>query len=156
MNQRATAVVFGILSLTAAAAFADSGSMTMKYSKVEPIQIGDKEGHIIYLGESAGSNKGGTVDGAEVKLHDFVDITQGNGIHRGYVIFNKNGDMKLAKFDGKITTVMSADNQPLTSFAGTYTDVHGTGAYASRIGLTGKYTGSFTSQTDFVAEWNED
>ncbi|MGH8719056.1 MAG: hypothetical protein ACREV0_08975 [Burkholderiales bacterium] len=117
MNQRLIAVVFGILSLAAAAAFADSGSMTMKYAKVEPIPIGDKEGHIIFLGESNGKNVGGAVDGAEVKLHDFVDIIQGNGIHRGYVIFNKNGDVKLAKFDGKITTVMSPDNKPQTSFA---------------------------------------
>ncbi|MDQ4146648.1 MAG: hypothetical protein M3120_02970, partial [Pseudomonadota bacterium] len=81
-----------MISAFATVGWADSGTFNMHYTKNNPIPVGDKEGHIIYLGESHGTAKGGWKDGGKVLNRDYVDIIKGNGTHQGYITVTRNGD----------------------------------------------------------------
>lgn len=151
-----TLLTGAVLMAFANPGWADSGSFTMKYTKNTPVPIGDKEGHIIYLGEARGTAEGGTADGAKVLNRDYVDIIQGSGTHQGYATFTKETGEEIVKWSGKVNTVLNDDGTPNTTFEGDWTTVHGTGQFEQDLGDTGTYNGYFTSPTDYVVEWREE
>ena len=70
-------------------------------------------------------------------------MIQGSGPHQGYVITSQNGNVAVRQYSGKLTTVLGPDNQPATSFKGTWSSVKGPaghGSYQGRITGPDTYT----------------
>ena len=134
-----------------------AGTFTGKYAEQHPVTVSDQEGHALILGRAQGLNRstGATsyMDQAQVTNVDFVDLTQGNGAHQGYITFVQGGDTVINQWSGKVTTKLSADKTPATSFAGTWITTKGTGRYQGATGK-GSYKGHFVSQTEYICDWS--
>jgi hypothetical protein len=134
-----------------------AGSYTAKYVEQHPIPVPDGEGHALMLGRVKGVNRstGQTpyMDQGQVTSVEFGDLTQGNGPHQGYVTFVQGADTVISRWSGKVTTTLSPDKTPATSFAGTWTKIRGTGRYQEANGK-GSYKGHFVSQTEYICDWS--
>lgn len=132
------------------------GTFTAKYVKQEMVPIAPEQGTMMWLGEAQGSNRntgrGSFMDGAKVVNRDLVDVVGGNGPHRGYATLSKDGGEVVVKWSGDVATMMAKDKPPLITFRGTWQYVSGTGKYQGIQGR-GTYSGHFTSQTEYVADW---
>ncbi len=91
-------------------------------------------------------------EAAKVVNRDVVDVVNGNGPHRGYATLSKDDGEVVVKWSGDVATMMAKDRPPLISFRGTWQYVSGTGKYQGIQGR-GTYSGHFTSQTEYVADW---
>jgi hypothetical protein len=133
-----------------------SGKLTMKYSQQHPLPLTDAAGPVLLANEAKGtnSNTGQTdyMNGATVRSIEIADLTQGTGSHQGYITFSKDGDTTVDRWSGRVTTTLSADKQPVTSFEGTWTKVSGTGRFQGITG-SGRYKGRMASPTEYVVEW---
>lgn len=133
-----------------------AGTFTMRYVTQEKLSIPDVAGHLLLLTESQGTNRNsGPADfmaGAQVAIRELADLAQGNGSHQGYVTLWHGADSTVVKFNGKVTTTMSPDGSPRTTFRGSWTEVRGTGQYVGIQG-GGTYKGAFSSPTDFTVDW---
>ena len=132
------------------------GTFTMTYTQFNPVPVGDAEGHVLISNHATGTNRSTGrdryMDRVEVANTETSDLTQGNGPHQGYVIFSSGGERTINKWQGKITTVLGADKQPVTTFQGSWTPVSGTGSYAGLKGQ-GTYQGRMTGKNTYVVEW---
>jgi hypothetical protein len=134
-----------------------SGTFSAKYAEQHPLPVPDAAGHALVLGRVEGVNRstGPTpyMDRGKVTNLEFADLTQGNGPQQGYISMSRDADTVISKWNGKVTTTLSPDKTPITTFEGTWTKVHGTGRYG---GITGKgtYKGRFTSQTEYTVDWS--
>lgn len=150
-----TALTAAGLATTAAMAekIKDEGSFEATYVKREALPVPDQEGHVLLQTEANGTsrNPGGLIDGFSTTAYEISDLRQGNGSHQGYVIFKKNADQQVVKFDGEVTTTM-LDGQPKTTMKGKYIIVDGTGALASIEG-EGTYAGYFTAEDTYHVDW---
>jgi hypothetical protein len=160
-----TKVTFSLFILTAAAMLGiapavvlaesvkDSGSMEGEVVKRDVQPIPDQEGHVLILGESNGtaSNPAGAVDGYSFSIREALDLRQGSGSQRGYVIFSKGSDQRVVGIEGAVTTTMK-DGQPNTTVKGKWTIVGGKGSLAGQKG-EGSYSGYFTSPDKFHVDW---
>ncbi len=133
-----------------------SGTSNLTYVQQHTLDVGDFEGHMLMAAKAQGSNRStGQTDfmgGAEVINVETLDLTRGNGTHNGYITFSKNGGSVVGKWGGKVTTTLSPENTPMTTFRGTWTWVKGTGQYQGITG-GGTYQGRFTSQTEYTVDW---
>jgi hypothetical protein len=136
-----------------------SGRFTMKYSQQHPLPTGDQAAPLLLANEAKGTNAstGPTeyMDGAAITIVETADLTQGNGPHQGYVTFSQRGETSLNRFSGRVTTVLSPEKQPITTFEGTWSKIGGTGRYQGVTGQ-GKYKGRMLSATEFAVEWHGD
>jgi len=118
--------------------------------------IGDVEGHVLSFTPSEGTNASiGEVpflDGAQVMNYSVGDLVKGNGQQNGYITLIKGEDGAIAKWEQKVVTTMSDGDKPVTTFEGNFTYTGGMGKYAGIKG-GGTYKGSFTSETEYVADW---
>lgn len=132
----------------------DSGSMEGEVVKRDVQPIPDQEGHLLILSESNGtaSNPGGTVDGYAFSIREALDLRQGSGSQRGYVIFSKGSEQRVVGIEGAVTTTMK-DGQPNTTVKGNWTIVGGKGSLAGQKG-EGSYSGHFTSPDKFRVDWS--
>jgi hypothetical protein len=131
----------------------DSGSMEGEVVKRDIQPIPDQEGHVLVLSESNGTatNPGGDVDGSSFSIREALDLKQGSGSQRGYVIFSKGSDQRVVAIEGAVTTTMK-NGQPNTTVKGEWTIVGGQGALAAKQGK-GTYSGYFTSPDKFHVDW---
>jgi hypothetical protein len=133
-----------------------AGKFTATYLKQETIEVGDTEGHIVYLEQTEGTNESTgehtIMDGARVVNVSFSDLVKGNGPHQGYIKFAQNDDTYFAKWEGTVTTTLSAEGTPIITFEGTYFYIKGTGQFENIQG-SGTYKGKFISETTYIAEW---
>jgi hypothetical protein len=133
-----------------------SGRFTMKYSQQHAFPVSDAAGPVLLANEAKGtnSNTGRTdyMSGAGATNIEIADLTQGNGPHQGYVTFAKNGEKTVNRWNGRITTKLSDDKKPITTFEGTWTKVEGTGRYEGVSG-NGRYKGRMLSPTEYVVDW---
>ena len=134
-----------------------AGTVALKYAEQHPLPVPDANGHVLLLGRVQGVNRstGPTeyMDRANVTSLEFADLVQGNGPHEGYITMNQGADSSTSQWSGKVTTTLSPDKTPITSFAGTWTKVKGTGRYERATGR-GTYKGHFTSPTEYTIEWS--
>lgn len=134
-----------------------SGSISLSYTKQEALPVAEAPGYTVLLGEVKGANKNtgssDYMDGAAVTNREIVRLSQGNGPHSGYITLGKDGNSTIALWSGEVTTVMSPEGQPQTSFKGNWEYVAGTGKYDGIRGK-GEYHGHFTSQTSYVVDWS--
>lgn len=132
------------------------GTFNMTYTQFHPVPVGDTEGHVLISNHATGTNRSTGrdryMDRADVANTETADLTQGNGPHQGYVIFSSGGERTVNKWQGKITTVLGADKQRVTTFQGTWTKLSGTGSYAGVKGQ-GTYSGRMTGQNTYLVEW---
>lgn len=133
-----------------------AGKIKAAYTKQDTIVVGDTEGHLLSFGMSEGTNASIAdhefMEGAKVTNYSFSDLVAGNGPHEGYVKFAKNGDTAFGKWQGKVTTTLSAEGTPVSTFEGTTTWIKGTGKFENIQG-TGTYKGGFISKTEYAVEW---
>ncbi len=148
--------VIGVTFSTAQQKIKVAGKMSLTQSGVNTIEIGDVEGHAISLGKAEGTNtnigENKFMDGAQLVNMYFSDTIMGNGHHHGYVKFIQAADTVFAKWEGKVTTTLSEDKTPITSYEGTFTFTKGTGQFKDIQGK-GTYKGKFISEAEFVSEW---
>lgn len=134
-----------------------SGKLTMKYVQQHPLAAGDAAGPVLFANQAKGTNsstgKNEYMDGAEVTSLEIADLTQGTGTHQGYITFAKNGDGGVNRWKGRVSTTLSANGQPVTTFEGTWTKISGSGRYEGATGR-GKYRGRVVSPTEYVIEWD--
>lgn len=133
-----------------------SGTFTATFASRQAHQVGDAPGHVIGVALAQGTNRstgpteymgGGSV--VNVETHDLV---RGNGTHQGYSTFALGSDTTISKWSGEVTTVLGADQRPVTTFEGTWTKSRGTGRYVASHGH-GTYKGRMTSNKDYIIEW---
>jgi hypothetical protein len=133
-----------------------SGQAELQYAKREAVDVPGQEGHMLALGEVRGTNKNtSTTDyfaDAQVVNAETADLTQGNGTHQGYYTMRKGGDGVIAKWQGTVTTVIGPNQQPRTTFKGTWEYAKGTGAYQGIQGR-GNYDGEFVAEDRYVVRW---
>lgn len=149
-------LLFSVLFLSASSSLTAktkvSGKLSGKLIKQEKVEVGAMPDHIMQLGVSQGTNAGQEMGGAQFENYTFSDTKKGNGIHKGYSTWTLNGDKWSLKFDGKVTTTMSPDGKPNTTFEGTFTFTGGEGKYKNIKG-GGTYKGKNLSETDWETEW---
>ena len=147
---------FAVTTSVAQEATKIAGTMKATYTKQDTINVGDIEGHKLALAESKGNtvctSKHKFMDGAQVTNMFTSDLVKGNGPHKGYMEFVKNGDVAFAQWKGNVTTTLSAEGSPITTFKGTYTYTKGTGRFENIQG-NGTYKGEFISKTEYIVEW---
>jgi hypothetical protein len=133
-----------------------SGKMTMAYTEMDSLVVGDTEGHYMMLGKAQGSNanaeEGGFMDGADITDLLFSDLIMGNGSNEGYVIFKSGEDMAMGKWKGAVKTTMTEEGTPDVTFKGTWEYIKGAGKYKGITG-SGTYEGHFTTMTEFIVNW---
>lgn len=133
-----------------------AGTFNVSVIQHQSIDVADAPGHALVLNEAKGANRSTGrdryMDGAEIVNSEIADLTQGNGIHQGYVRMIKDGESTVTKWNGKVTTVLSQEKTPITTFEGTWTKLAGTGRYAGISG-SGSYKGRMTSETAYVVDW---
>ena len=160
-NLAATALTVGAIGVLgwspAKAPSKIAGTVSAKYAEQHPLPVPDAAGHALVLARAQGVNRstGPTryMDKGDVTNFEFADLTQGNGPQQGYISMSQGADTMISKWSGKVTTTLSPDKTPITSFAGTWTKVSGTGRYKKATG-GGTYNGHFTSQTEYTVEWS--
>ncbi len=136
-----------------------AGKITATYTKQETIDVGDIEGHIISLAKSEGTNVSTGehvfIDSSQVVNISLGDLVKGNGTNQGYVKFITNGDTSFAKWQGKVTTILSTEGIPITTSEGTFSFIKGTGQFENIQG-TGTFKVKFTAETTYISEWEGD
>jgi len=161
-KMEAWAIVFSLiftLALTTAEAqqkfkMAGTGEYTM--IEGQAFDINDAEGHMVRLNKAEGNNlsTGKTEwmhNGRAVNI-SFTDVTKGNGFHQGYVTVEKGNDKIVSRWEGKMTTKLSEDGQPVTTFRGNMWWTDATGKYKDMHGVA-TYKGHFTSENTYRVEW---
>lgn len=133
-----------------------AGKFSLHFTQHQTFEVGDVEGHIVSLRKAEGTNvnKGQHefMDGGKIVNFSFDDLVMGNGPHQGYSKMEKNGDLVISKWEGRIVTTLSANGKPIPSFSGTMFWVKSTGQFANMQG-GGSYKGHFTSETSYDVEW---
>jgi hypothetical protein len=133
-----------------------SGKFTMHYSQHHALPTGDAAAPVLLANQAEGTNTntGPTeyMDGAKVTSVEIADLTQGNGTHQGYITFIKNGETSVSRWSGRVHTSLGQDQQPVTTFEGSWSKTGGTGAYEGGGGA-GRYKGHAVSPTEYVVEW---
>ena len=143
-------------TITTPTAVKISGQAELQYSKRETIDVPGREGHMLALGEVRGTNQNTSASDffADVPAINVetADLMQGNGSHQGYYTIRKGEDAVTAKWHGTVTTVLGPNQQPQTSFNGTWEYTQGTGRYSGIEG-SGIYTGEFLAQDRYLVRW---
>ena len=133
-----------------------SGKMTMTYTKMDSIVVGDTDGHNMSLATSKGTNadtgENGFLDGAEALNFSYGDLTKGSGPHQGYATIKKDKDMIISKWQGEVKVTMTEEGTPKIAFMGTFEYIKGAGQFENISGK-GTYKGHFTSKTEYVVDW---
>jgi hypothetical protein len=134
-----------------------AGEFTGSVVQHDTVGLGDAPGHLLALNQAKGTNRstGATeyMDGADIVNSELADLSQGTGIHQGYVVMAKGPDSAFTRWSGRVTTRLAADKTPITTFEGSWTKLRGTGRYTGIKG-TGQYKGHMTSPTDYVVQWS--
>ena len=151
-------VLLSVSEITHAASEKISGQFQQTYTKQDGLPIPQSQGHMVVLTQSEGKNSSTNgssyMNGANVTISEIADLNRGNGPHSGYVTQTMpNGDETVTSYQGMVTTVLSDSGQPQTSFKGSWEKVSGSGQYKGIKG-SGTYTGHFTSEKDYVIDWN--
>jgi hypothetical protein len=153
INQRVIATtIFAVFSLAAINANAESiagqGKCTYKPTAAN---VANTDGYAVMLSETTCASSGGFIEGAAVLNQEVANLHQGTGDHSGYYTIANGVDSTIAKWSGKVNTVMKNGN-PMTSFKGQWEYVGGTGKYSALKGK-GEYAGYFTSATEYTVDW---
>ena len=136
--------------------FKVSGKQTCAHNKLERIDVGDIDGHMVSYMVSEGVNVStGNVkffNGAQLVSIITSDIVYFNGLFQGYTKFTNKGDTLFSKFEGKITNALSVEGNYVLSMEGTVSFIKGTGQFENIRG-SGTFKGRYLSKIIYVNEW---
>jgi hypothetical protein len=136
--------------------FKVSGKQTCAHSKVERIDVGDIDGHMVSFMVSEGVNVStGDINffnGAQIVSVITSDIVYFNGLFQGYTKFINKGVSVFSKFEGKITNTFSVEKNNVQSMEGTVTFIKGTGQFENIQG-GGTFKGRYLSKNIYINEW---
>lgn len=129
-----------------------SGSSALTYSDRKVVQIPNTNGEMLQIATVKGTLKSsGPMDGGSVVNEEVAQLFQGNGDQAGYYTITSPDGSTVAKWNGKVTTVMKEGN-PITTFKGKWEYVGGSGKYQNIKGK-GDYNGYFTAADSYVVDW---
>ena len=129
-----------------------SGSSALTYNEKKVVQIPNTNGEMLQLATLKGTLKSdGPMNGGSVVNEETAQLFQGNGDQAGYYTVTTADGSTVAKWSGKVTTVMK-DSNPMTTFKGKWEYVGGSGKYQSIKGK-GDYNGYFTAADSYVVDW---
>ena len=153
LNQHVIATAaFTLFSLAAinanAETIAGQGKCTYKPTAAN---VANTDGYAVMLSETTCTSSGGFIEGATVSNPEIANLHQGTGEHSGYYTITNGTNSTIAKWAGRVNTVMK-DGNPMTSFKGQWEYVGGTGKYNGIKGK-GDYNGYFTSATEYTVDW---
>ena len=133
-----------------------SGKHTYSFTDVKDFEIVDVDGHVMSLRKAEGINKssgeGAFLNDARMVNISYDDLVMGNGPHNGYTKMEKDGDVGVSKWQGKIETKMQ-DGKPVITFEGTFSFISGSGTMQKVVGGGGTYKGYFTSEKTYEVDW---
>lgn len=137
--------------------FKVAGKQTIAYTRQDRANVGDIEGHMVSLIESEGVNlsTGETeyMNGAQVFNVVTSDLVNFNGPIQGYSITKKKEDSVFGKFDGKISTTISADGTPVAVIEDVHlTWIKGTGQFKNIKGVA-VAKGRYISKNIYLVDW---
>ena len=133
-----------------------SGKMTLTHVKQETMTVGDIDEHVLTFSQAEGTNattgEHAFMDGAKAINMSFSDAVRGNGANQGYMKVATEKATAYAKWEGKVTTVISSEGVPMTTFEGEFSWIKGTGQFENIQGK-GTFKGSYLSKTTYAFEW---
>ncbi|MFH1011245.1 MAG: hypothetical protein V1784_08425 [bacterium] len=133
-----------------------AGKMTITRPERPTLDVGDTPGHQLAMAQEKGTNSSTGehkfMDNAEVVNLSFSDLAQGNGPHQGYMRVWQMADTVFIKWQGEVTTTLSAEKTPVTTFQGAWFYTKGTGQFQNIEGR-GTFKGKFTSETEHTVDW---
>lgn len=152
-NQRVSSALFiTLLSLSAIDADAESisgqGQCTYKPAAAN---IANTDGYAVMFSETTCTSSGGFIEGAVALNPEIANLHQGNGENSGYYTITNGVDSTIAKWSGKVTTVIK-DGNPVTSTKGQWKYVGGSGKFKNIKG-SGEFHSYFTSATAYTVDW---
>ena len=119
-------------------------------TKTEVIELDDTEGHILSLGESKGID---VTTGDQFVSSGFSDSVMGNGTHWGYSkTIDKDGDVAFSPFKMQVTTTLSPQGKPITTFQGTFSFSKGTGKWEN-VQASGTFKGRMIGPETYMYDW---
>jgi hypothetical protein len=119
-------------------------------TKTEVIKVDDTEGHIITLGESKGVD---VITGDQFVSSGFSDSVKGNGTHWGYSkAIAPDGSVAFSPFKMKVTTTLSPQGKPISTFEGTFSFTKGTGKWENIQG-GGTFKGKMIGPGIYMYDW---
>lgn len=133
-----------------------SGKQTYDFTEVKEFEVVDTEGHVMSIRKAEGINKSSGqsafMNDAKMINISFDDLVMGNGPNEGYSTMDKDGDIGISKWHGKIETKVQ-DEVPFITFGGTFNFISGTGVFKDIVGGSGTFKGYFTSETSYAVDW---
>ncbi len=144
--------VFTITSIASVGVHAESISGQGKCT-YKPLvsNIANTNGYALMLSETTCVPSGGFIEGASVSNPEIANLYQGNGENSGFYTVSNGVDSAIAKWSGKVTTVIK-DGNPMTSAKGQWEYVGGTGKFKDIKGK-GEFNTYFTSATEYTVDW---
>ena len=135
-------LAFSVTTSTAQEKVKIDSKYTGVFTKMERMNIDDTEGHTLNSYEAKGAGMG-SAGGFTFSNQGVSDLVKGNGTHSGYYkATDKDGHVYFSKWQGKVTTTMSAEGRPNVQFGGTWSFIKGTGKWENVEG-GGTYKGMF-------------
>lgn len=124
-------------------------------TKREVIKLDDTKGHILVLSESKGVD---VATGAQFVSSAFGDLVKGNGPQWGYSkSVSPDGSVAFTTHKMKVTTTLSPEGKPITTFEGTFSFTKGTGKWEDVQGggtAKGKIIGPGIYTYDWEGEYS--
>lgn len=149
-------VLVGLAWLPAHSGTRIAGTVKLTADSQHVATVADGPMHALSLVQTRGSNTNtGETDympGARVTNVETSDLQQGNGPHQGYITFASAADTTISRWNGTVSTVLGADQRPVTTFKGKWTMVAGTGRYRTAR-ATGTYEGRMDSAREYTVDW---
>jgi hypothetical protein len=136
--------------------FKVAGRQTNAYTKLERIDVGDIAGHQLSLTVAEGVNMSTGdnefLNGAQLVSINISDLINFNGSFQGYTKFTKKDDIGYASVEGKITTTLSPEGNPVATLEGTFTWTKGTGQFKN-LGGNGTFKGRYLTMNIYTVDW---
>jgi hypothetical protein len=145
MSKSKTMALAGLLVALLLVSVAQAWAGTMKFrvalfhSKVEIMDVGDVEGHVIGVLDSPGLASFDTGEVAVVAHKGYFDYTKGTGIHKGYFRLTfEDGSTIDYKFEGttrpdpKGEGSLFEGTSEIYQGSGRYTGIHGKGTHTGK------------------------
>lgn len=149
-------IIFSVIPLNAQDKMEVAGKISATVTEGYNFDVGDMDGHIFHISKSEGINtstgKNSMMDGALAINNNFSNLVKGNGSNQGYIILSKDGNTTVAKWEGKVTTVLSGDI-PIITMEGTFTYISGAGKYENIQG-SGKFKGMYITANTYLVDWD--
>ena len=116
LNQRVIATAaFTLFSLAAINAHAETiaGQGKCTYKPIAA-NVANTDGYAVMLSETKCASSGGFIEGATVSNPEIANLHQGTGEHSGYYTITNGTDSTIAKWAGRVNTVMKEGDRKST------------------------------------------